>query len=644
MSDISLELTNIHGMRLQTDGKYCDGNIIITPTLEDKTVTENGIYMPGTGYAGIGSITVNTQGGTMQSKSVTLGSSAPATTTPDQGYAGLSSVSYTVDSSMIKSSNIKKDATILGVSGDSMVLNTYIGSIGATASDILSGKRAYVNGQEIIGTGTGGGGTQRDEDDIDISSGIVSLPSGQYDPSTVDKITWDKDSWGLETHQYAQYITLTKVSNQYVPANGSGLAGGSVKVGGTSYTIPDSWVESNTGYVVLNSGYWGLTAIFVNSDNVLINGEYYTKGTYFVTQNNSLFPSELTLASGSNVYTQAAKRVLPASIINTYITFTAVQANSTIELKSSGTWSVDWDIWYSTDNTTWNAYTMDTTITLSAIGDYVSFAGMDNASIGTQNQNNYHQFAMSGKLSCSGNIYSLYSQFKKGVPEYAFYNLFRNCTSLQNAPVLDVTYLSGSCYRNMFYGCTSITTAPALPATTLAQYCYGSMFYGCTSLVTPPSLTATTLASYCYYSMFQGCTSLATAPSLPATSLDSSCYYNMFSGCTSLVTAPSLSATTLQTSCYRNMFNGCTALTNLVALPATTLVSYCYYGMFQGCSNIMLSTTRTGDYQNAYRIPTTETGTTVTNALNNMFTGTGGTFTGTPSINTTYYTSNTIVS
>lgn len=123
-----------------------------------------------------------------------------------------------------------------------MVVNTYLGQIGAAASDILSGKAAYVNGSYVAGTGTGGGGTQRDEDDINIASGIVSLPSGQYDPSTTDKITWDKDSWGLETHQYAQYITLTKVSNQYVPANGSGLIGGSVKVGSSSYTIQSSWV------------------------------------------------------------------------------------------------------------------------------------------------------------------------------------------------------------------------------------------------------------------------------------------------------------------------------------------------------------------------------------------------------------------
>ena len=40
-----------------------------------------------------------------------------------------------------------------------------------------------------------------------------------------------------------------------------------------------------------------------------------------------------------------------------------------------------------------------------------------------------------------------------------------------------------------------------------------------------------------------------------------------------------------------------------------------------------------------YRIPSSGVGTTAANALTNMFISTGGTFTGTPEINTTYYLS-----
>lgn len=152
-----------------------------------------------------------------------------------------------------------------------------------------------------------------------------------------------------------------------------------------------------------------------------------------------------------------------------------------------------------------------------------------------------------------------------------------------------------------------------------------------------------TMANYCYRFMFFGCTSLTTAPVLPATTLAMGCYSYMFRDCTSLTTAPVLPATTLAGSCYNGMFRDCTSLTTAPELPATTLTNYCYCEMFYGCTNIKLSTTQTGEYQTAYRIPKSGTGTTVTNALENMFYSTGGTFTGTPSINTTYYTSNTIV-
>ena len=72
-----------------------------------------------------------------------------------------------------------------------------------------------------------------------------------------------------------------------------------------------------------------------------------------------------------------------------------------------------------------------------------------------------------------------------------------------------------------------------------------------------------------------------------------------------------------------------------------TLANYCYNGMFTNCTSLKLSTAQTGEYTVAYRIPSSGTGTTATDALTDMFASTGGTFTGTPEINTTYYLSNT---
>lgn len=150
-----------------------------------------------------------------------------------------------------------------------------------------------------------------------------------------------------------------------------------------------------------------------------------------------------------------------------------------------------------------------------------------------------------------------------------------------------------------------------------------------------------TMAKNCYQYMFQGCTGLIQAPTLPATTLAEHCYRYMFQGCTALTQAPALPATKLKTQCYTSMFRGCTGLVQVPALPATTLANSCYTSMFRGCTALKFSSTQTGEYTVAYRIPITGTGTAATNALNGMFTGTGGTFTGTPEINTTYYLSNT---
>ena len=153
------------------------------------------------------------------------------------------------------------------------------------------------------------------------------------------------------------------------------------------------------------------------------------------------------------------------------------------------------------------------------------------------------------------------------------------------------------------------------------------------------------MATRCYAYLFSGCTSLTTAPSLPATTLTNYCYFYMFSDCTSLTTAPSLPATMLATSCYFRMFSGCTSLTTAPSLPATMLAINCYFAMFYDCKKIKLSTTASETYTKSYRIPKIGTGATAENALTTMCAFTGGTFKGTPEINTTYYldASNTIV-
>ena len=223
---------------------------------------------------------------------------------------------------------------------------------------------------------------------------------------------------------------------------------------------------------------------------------------------------------------------------------------------------------YFSSNRTWT--TWDGTTTLSAVtddGEYVLYLRGTGNTVITGNSPNYRWVLTGNDIACIGNIENLldYATVEAG-----------------NHPTM-----ANYCYQYMFRDCTSLTQAPALPATTLATGCYRSMFYGCTALTQAPALPATTLAIECYFSMFSGCTSLTQAP----------------------------------------------------ALPATTLVEGCYREMFRGCTSFKLSSSKTDEYTQEYRIPSSGTGASAPYALDDMFASTGGTFTGTPGINTTYYLS-----
>lgn len=106
----------------------------------------------------------------------------------------------------------------------------------------------------------------------------------------------------------------------------------------------------------------------------------------------------------------------------------------------------------------------------------------DNFAIGNSMMEN--RFVMTGRIAASGSVNTLLSKdgIATNMRQYAFVNLFRDCTSLTSAPELPATTLVDSCYYGLFRDCTSLTTAPVLPATTLANNCYYKMFQGCSSL------------------------------------------------------------------------------------------------------------------------------------------------------------------
>ena len=271
-----------------------------------------------------------------------------------------------------------------------------------------------------------------------------------------------------------------------------------------------------------------------------------------------------------------------------YLTFSSPN-EFTLAVKNGGGW--DGTLEYFAFNETWA--TWDGAGTLSAVyngGEYVLYLrGIGNSVI----TGGISWDLVGIDIKCIGNIENLldYATVESG-----------------NHPIM-----GDNCYREMFNNCTSLTQAPNLPATTLAAGCYWSMFSGCTSLIQAPALPATILKDNCYSAMFQHCYALTQPPALPATTLADSCYSFMFSYCNSLTQVPDL--------------------------PATTLVYQCYSAMFKDCISLKLSSTKTDEYIQEYRIPSSGNGVTAMAALYGMFDGTGGTFTGETAINTTYYLS-----
>ena len=266
-----------------------------------------------------------------------------------------------------------------------------------------------------------------------------------------------------------------------------------------------------------------------------------------------------------------------------YLCFTST-GDSTVAMRQQGTPPANKVIQYKLNDGQWQ--TWDLSEVSLHDGDKMYLKSDDEIPI-SEAQATYKMFVMSGSIAASGNIMSLVN-FSDTLTDYAFYRMFRECTSLTQTPELPATTLSRRCYNEMFIRCSSLTQAPVLPATTLASECYMSMFSGCTSLTTAPALPANRLTYMCYYNMFKGCTLLTQAPELPATTLAEQCYREMFRECTSLVQAPELPATSLSPYCYESMFYSCKSLTTAPALPAKNLfiADHCYANMFKGCASL----------------------------------------------------------
>lgn len=387
----------------------------------------------------------------------------------------------------------------------------------------------------------------------------------------------------------------------------------------------------------------------------------------FIFNGWSTEPDQVDPTEDATAGVYSARRVYAAykrRDISGYITITPAQSTQKVTVRAPSGKKWDGRIFWSSDRATWTEW--DGALISSEVDGGPIFVKGEGNSVVSGNNPNYGwrisqrafvdgdirvlldsatavrgedpamgEFALA-YLFVSNSIERAPALPSKSLSNGCYAGMFRQCSALNIPPDLPATILAPHCYEYMFEG-SGIVSAPSLPATTLAEACYSAMFSRCNQLTQPPSLLATEMATNCYSSMFANCISLAEPPDLPATELARGCYHSMFMGCAGIKRAPDLPATTLSISCYSSMFESCTGLLTLPELRALIITDSAYEKMFQGCTSIKLSAQEDSEYTEEFRIPAEGTGSMAYTAVYNMFANTGGTFTGEPVVNTTYY-------
>lgn len=526
---------------------YAEGEKDQKDKLTSLNVTRNGTYTKEDGY---NSVVVNIPSDiNNQNKTV-----SPKTTsqviTADSGYSGLGQVTVNAVTSSIDANisagNIKKDVTILGVTG------TY------DPQPELETKSVTYSSNDVY--------------TITPTTGKDGLSSVEV---TVNVDTTTPYNNGYSDGEAAQKEKLTSIT---VTQNGTYTRAD----GYDEIIVNVSGGESRNNYLTLEAGD---TAAIIN----------------WVANNCNSAGTEIyySLDDGTTWNMIASE----CSSTSTYNTSFTIPANGKALIRGLHTSLGDGNTYYS------HFYQSTATpITVSGnVMSIIQYADFDNSQLGTANKNAFQGlFAHCIGLTSAENLVlpsnvveGCYRSMFNGCTNltkapvlpattaapYCYAGMFSGCSSLVNAPSLPATTVDNYCYQSMFRNCTSLVTAPTLPATESAEGCYQYMFQGCTSLTTAPNLPATSLAKMCYYSMFKGCTALANAPVIAATTVaDSSCE-SMFSGCTNLETAPELKATILQANCYNHMFEQCSKLNYVKCLATDISANGCVYYWLTGVSS-----------------------------------------------------------
>lgn len=131
-TQLNIKLTSQDGVTLNTEGKYCDKDIVVVPQLEDKVVkptTEKQTITPSSGYAGIRSVEIEAAD---ISNIEPLNITNNGTYTAPEGIGGYSPITVNVqpalqEKTMAKNGEVLPDTGYYGLSRVEVALPEYSG-------------------------------------------------------------------------------------------------------------------------------------------------------------------------------------------------------------------------------------------------------------------------------------------------------------------------------------------------------------------------------------------------------------------------------------------------------------------------------------------------------------------------------------
>lgn len=281
----------------------------------------------------------------------------------------------------------------------------------------------------------------------------------------------------------------------------------------------DNYINMNTGYKITNTSYDQ-----VDSQGVFKVENYstlkYLKPTKFDKLARCRDDDESYVAEIRGYYSTNISNAKELNFVNTYpltIYDPSTETDIPIQHPNIIGYTFSTDIQYKIDNGSWGNLPAGSEVKVgyndpetpggvkvkqiiywrkNVIGSY------DNNGVGTFTSkeyvyneqsvaeaeiDKYEYHGNAGKFVAYDNILSIIYgenfEDKTAYINYAFKDLFKNCSGLTNASGISLQAdLAIGCFQSMFENCTSITESPVLSASKFKNNCYSRMFNGCTNL------------------------------------------------------------------------------------------------------------------------------------------------------------------